>query len=95
MIILATNSHYLIYSLKGWENVLFELGSERVNALCSSLIMTDTIHPMNFDWTRSDIEPLWLYEHVQAAKWSVKEVANFIRYSIELVPVLHSGRSNR
>ena len=27
----TTNSHYLIHLLKSWENVLFELGSERVN----------------------------------------------------------------
>ena len=29
----TTNSHYITYTfhLKGWENVLFELGSERVN----------------------------------------------------------------
>ena len=32
----AINSHYLTYfSLKGWENVLFELGSESVKAKCT------------------------------------------------------------
>ncbi|KAJ7379689.1 hypothetical protein OS493_014093 [Desmophyllum pertusum] len=40
---------------------------------------TDTVHPLNFDWTRSDVEPLWLYEHVEAAKWDVQEVAAFVK----------------
>ncbi|XP_078373606.1 polyhomeotic-like protein 1 isoform X2 [Oculina patagonica] len=39
----------------------------------------DTVHPLNFDWTRSDVEPLWLYEHVEAAKWNVQEVAAFVK----------------
>lgn len=39
----------------------------------------DTVHPLNFDWTRSDVEPLWLYEHVEAAKWNVEEVAAFVK----------------
>ncbi|CAH3175277.1 unnamed protein product [Porites evermanni] len=39
----------------------------------------DTVHPLNFDWTRSEVEPLWLYEHVKAAKWNVQEVATFVK----------------
>ncbi|XP_068699342.1 polyhomeotic-like protein 1 isoform X1 [Montipora capricornis] len=39
----------------------------------------DTVHPLNFDWTRSEVEPLWLYEHVKAAKWDVQEVAAFVK----------------
>ena len=45
----------------------------------SLTIKTDTVHPLNFDWTRSDVEPLWLYEHVEAAKWNVEEVAAFVK----------------
>ena len=37
----TTNSHYLTYTflqfLKGWENLLFELGSERVNPVIDEL----------------------------------------------------------
>lgn len=47
--------------------------------VCISLFLTDTVHPLNFDWTRSDVEPLWLYEHVEAAKWNVQEVAAFVK----------------
>ena len=57
-------------------NTAFDKG---LNPLCLSCI-TDTIHPLNFDWTRSDVEPLWLYEHVKAAKWNVNEVADFVKY---------------
>ncbi|XP_029211192.2 polyhomeotic-like protein 3 isoform X4 [Acropora millepora] len=39
----------------------------------------DTVHPLNFDWTRNEVEPLWLYEHVKAAKWNVQEVAAFVK----------------
>jgi len=42
-------------------------------------VFADTVHPLNFDWTRSDVEPLWLYEHVEAAKWNVQEVAAFVK----------------
>lgn len=46
---------------------------------CIFFFLTDTVHPLNFDWTRSDVEPLWLYEHVEAAKWNVQEVAAFVK----------------
>ena len=40
----TTNSHHLTdFSSKGWENVLFELGSERVNV---------TPFPSQIDWMR-------------------------------------------
>ncbi|EDO37847.1 predicted protein [Nematostella vectensis] len=32
-----------------------------------------------YDWSRNEVEPLWLYEHVEAAKWSIDQVADFIR----------------
>ena len=49
--------------------------------MCDMLysISSDTVHPLNFDWTRGEVEPLWLYEHVQAAKWNVHEVAAFVK----------------
>ncbi|XP_031564435.1 polyhomeotic-like protein 2 [Actinia tenebrosa] len=34
---------------------------------------------MHFDWTRGEVEPLWIYEHVEEAKWDVEQVANYIR----------------
>lgn len=39
----------------------------------------DAINNMSFDWSRNDVEPLWIYENVEAAKWSVQQVAEFIR----------------
>lgn len=51
----------------------------------SSFFLTDTVHPLNFDWTRSDVEPLWLYEHVEAAKWNVQEVAAFVKWVSSLL----------
>ena len=42
----TTNSQYLsriFLALKGWENVLFELGIDRVNTSCV------------FSWTRDDL----------------------------------------
>ena len=40
----TSNSHYLTHSsLKGWENALFELQSERVNQLPRSVILDRTV----------------------------------------------------
>ena len=58
----------------------------------SLTIKTDTVHPLNFDWTRSDVEPLWLYEHVEAAKWNVEEVAAFVKWVLTVKMVLSSTK---
>lgn len=58
----------------------------------SLTIKTDTVHPLNFDWTRSDVEPLWLYEHVEAAKWNVEEVAAFVKWVLTVEMVLSSTK---
>ncbi|KXJ12662.1 Polyhomeotic-like protein 2 [Exaiptasia diaphana] len=34
---------------------------------------------MYFDWSRGEIEPLWIYEHIEEAKWNVKQVSEYIR----------------
>ena len=34
----ATNSHYLNYTFLGWENVIFELGSEKVKTASGKFV---------------------------------------------------------
>jgi hypothetical protein len=43
------------------------------------LTTVDNIPCMYFDWTRGEVEPLWIYEHVEEAKWNVEQVSNYIR----------------
>ena len=63
--------------------ILHDFHEQLASAICMCdmlySISSDTVHPLNFDWTRGEVEPLWLYEHVQAAKWNVHEVAAFVK----------------
>lgn len=74
-----------MYRCDGYLNVRSSMTSHEQLAsavcICDMLyfISSDTVHPLNFDWTRGEVEPLWLYEHVQAAKWNVHEVAAFVK----------------